>query len=95
MRYTWRDDKNELLRKTRRVSFEQVVQAIANGQLVDVLENPNQRQYAGQIFLLVRLDRYIYVVPATLDTENEHCRLITIYPSRKYTRRYLEERPEL
>jgi uncharacterized DUF497 family protein len=87
MKYIWKEEKNTLLKETRNVSFEQVVIAIEEKRIVDVIEHPNQEKYKGQIFILVDMSNYVYVVPAYIDGEN--CYLKTIYPSRKYTERYL------
>ena len=39
--FDWNDDKNELLKKERGVSFEQVELAIASGDLLDRVRHPN------------------------------------------------------
>ena len=36
--YNWNKDKNILLKKTRGVSFEQVVMHIENGDLIDIIK---------------------------------------------------------
>jgi uncharacterized DUF497 family protein len=92
MIYTWDENKNAQLRQTRQLSFEQAVQAIANGKLLDVLENPNQEKYRGQVFLIVWMNEYAHIVPAIVDEHDETCHLITIYPSRKYTKIYYRNR---
>ena len=89
MRFVWENEKNDLLRKHRSVSFEQVVISIENNHIVDVLEHPNQKKYNGQIFILVDINNYIYIVPASISEAKEECILKTIYPSRKYTDKYL------
>ena len=89
MRFVWKEDKNELLKKHRKISFEQIVLAIQNKQIVDVIENPNQEKYTGQIYILVDLKNYIYVVPAFISDSKEECHLKTIFPSRKYTNKFL------
>ena len=92
MRFLWKEDKNELLKKHREVSFEQIVLAIENNQVVDVMEHPNQKKYKGQIFIMVESNNYIYVVPAYISETGEECHLKTIYPSRKYTLKYLRSK---
>ena len=92
MRFLWKEDKNELLKKYRKISFEEIVLSIENRQIVDVLEHPNQEKYNGQIFILVERNNYIYVVPAFISDSGEECRLITIYPSRKYTEKFLRSK---
>ena len=41
---SWNTEKNELLKKERQISFEEVVFYIEMGFLPDVLEHPNQEQ---------------------------------------------------
>jgi uncharacterized DUF497 family protein len=88
MDFVWDNEKDALLRTTRGVSFEQIVQAVEDGLLIDVLENPNQQKYPGQRFMLVDFESYIYVVPFLWEPEQGRAVLKTVYPSRKYTKRY-------
>jgi len=39
--YDWSDEKNELLKQLRGVSFEQVVLAIVSGDLIDRVKHSN------------------------------------------------------
>jgi uncharacterized DUF497 family protein len=88
MVFKWNEEKNNILKNTRNISFEEIVIAISNGNLVDTIVNPNMSDYKGQIINLVKIDEYIYAVPAVvIDTS---CHLITIYKSRKYTKLYLK-----
>jgi len=89
MRFVWNEDKNEVLKQQRNISFEQVVLSIENKQIVDVIEHPNEEKYKGQIYIMVNYDEYIYVVPAIISNLGEECHLKTIYPSRKYTKKYI------
>ncbi len=90
--FNWDADKNKLLKKNRGVSFEQVVFAIEEGKLLDVLEHPDPGKYEGQRLYVVEIDNYAYVVPFE-DRENERY-LKTIFPSRKYTSIYLPREKE-
>ncbi len=60
---------------------------IERGDVLDILEHPNQEKYEGQRVLIVRVEDYAYLVPV-IEAENEVA-LKTIIPSRKATRRYL------
>ena len=62
--------------------------AIEAGELLDVLEHPNQRRYPGQRVLVVRLQGDVHLVPKVEDAE--HLFLKTIIPSRKAHRQYTE-----
>ena len=89
MRFTWKEDKNNLLKRTRNISFEQIVLAIEDNRIADVMEHPNREKYKGQMFIMVESNNYIYVVPASVSDTGEECHLKTIYPSRKYTKKFL------
>lgn len=87
MVFDWSEEKNAVLKAERGIGFERVVLAIEDGRLVDVLEHPNHDRYGGQLWLLVNVDAYIYVVPTVHGGDFWFLR--TIFPSRKYTERYL------
>jgi uncharacterized DUF497 family protein len=92
MKFVWQEEKNKLLKRERNISFEQIILAIENKQIVDVMEHPNQKSYKGQLYIMVESNNYVYVVPANISESGEECNLITIYPSRKYTNKYLGEK---
>ena len=85
--YTWDADKNEWLLRNRGLSFEDVVDYLENGGLLDDILHPNQERHPGQRLYVVHIDNYAYLVPFYRDGEVETLR--TAYPSRKYTRDYL------
>ena len=89
MRFVWNEDKNNILKQHRSISFEQILTAIEDKRIVDVIEHPSRVKYKGQIFIMVNYNEYIYVVPAVISESGEECFLKTIYPSRKYTQKYL------
>lgn len=86
--FSWNEDKNELLKEERQISFEDVVFYIEQGFLLDVLEHPNQEKYQGQKIFVVQIDEYAYLVPFVEDEREIF--LKTIIPSRKATRKYLK-----
>lgn len=86
--YSWNEEKNELLKSERQVSFEDIVFYIEKGFLLDVLEHPNQEKYKGQKIFAVQIDEYVYLVPF-VETDHEIF-LKTIIPSRKATKKYLK-----
>jgi len=92
VRFTWKEDKNDLLKQCCNISFEEIVLAIEGQQVVDVIEHPNREKYRGQVFIMVEQNNYIYVVPAHISDSGEECHLKTVYPSRKYTSKYLRGR---
>lgn len=87
MVFNWDNKKNAFLKKTRNISFEEIVIAIENGEILDVLKNP-AKEYKNQILIIVNVENYAYVVPA-VKTGKEYF-LKTIFPSRKFTNKYLK-----
>ncbi len=85
--FTWDADRNEKLRAGRGISFEEIVFHVDHGDVLDILEHPNQEKYGGQRVLVVKVEDYVYLVPF-VEMENEVV-LKTIIPSRKATKRYL------
>ncbi|MFZ1134331.1 MAG: hypothetical protein WAN69_05265 [Candidatus Korobacteraceae bacterium] len=61
--FTWNEAKNEKLKVERGIGFEEVVFLIGKGDLLDVLEHPNQQRYRGQRIFVVRRGDYVYLVP--------------------------------
>ena len=83
----WNETKNVLLLDRYGISFEDVVVALEQGNLLADRPHPNQKQYAHQRQLIVQIDEYAFVVPYV---ENEdHYFLKTLFPSRQATRYYL------
>jgi len=85
--YDWNDEKNELLKKLRGVSFEQVVLAIVSGDLLDRVKHPNPEKYPNQRVFLVKIEDYVYSVPYVEDDEKIF--LKTVIPNSKATKKYL------
>lgn len=84
---SWNSQKNETLIAERGVSFEDVVFYIGNGDLLDILEHPNQERYPGQRIFVVNIGDYAHLVPF-VENDSEIF-LKTIIPSRKATDTYL------
>ena len=85
--YEWSDEKNAWLRQERGVTFEDIVFHVAHGGLLDTIEHPDQRRYAGQRIFVVKAEEYVCLVPFVED--DEAIFLKTIMPSRKMTKLYL------
>ena len=88
----WNSDKNEAIRKERKVSFEEVALAVEMGKLLDIVKHPNQKKYLNQRMLVVEIRNYAYLVPFVEETN--YIFLKTIFPSRKATDIYIKLRPK-
>ena len=87
--FAWNEAKNEKLKAERGIGFEEIVFHIERGDLLDILEHPNQDRYGGQRIFVVRRDDHVYLVPFVEDDTSVF--LKTIIPSRKATKEYLGE----
>lgn len=85
--YAWNEEKNQKLKTERNISFEVVVSNIASGNVLDLVEHPNQKKHKGQKIFIVNINNYAYLVPF-VETDSEIF-LKTIIPNRSATRKYL------
>jgi uncharacterized DUF497 family protein len=79
--------KNQLLIKERNISFEEIIAALDNGQLLDIIEQPNPNKYPNQKMYVVLINGYVYLVPF-VEQDETTVFLKTIFPSRKATKQY-------
>ncbi len=79
-----------MLKEQRNISFDEIVMAIANNQLLDTVKHPNKEKYLNQKIFIVEVKNYVYIVPFVESSKSYF--LKTIYPSRKATREFLEQR---
>ena len=85
--FNWNKDKNQQLQEPRGITFEEIAQAIEQGNLLDVIKHYNPDKYPNQKILIVKIDDYVYLVPFV---ENDlEIFLKSIIPSRKMTKKYL------
>ena len=89
MQFQWNEEKNRQLQSERGICFEDIVIAIYEDKLLDVVKHPNQAKYPDQHLYIVELMDYVYMVPFV--KEGETIFFKTIIPSRKLKRMYKEE----
>lgn len=82
-------EKNELLKQSRGIGFEEIIAAIENGKVLDVYDHPDQQNYPGQKIYVVEALDYVYLVPFVRDEKGIF--LKTIIPSRKAKKIYKGE----
>ena len=86
--FRWNTVKNEILARERGITFEEVVQRIADGAKIIETDHPNREKYPNQKILIVDVNGYAYLIPFVKEG-NEYF-LKTIIPSRKATKKYLK-----
>ncbi len=82
---SWNLEKNEIIKTSRGISFEEIALLIEAGEVVNVLENPGHQ---GQFMSILEIENNAVVVPYV--EGEEEIFLKTAFPSRKYTKRYAE-----
>ena len=79
----WNPEKNEILKRERGISFEEIAYLIESDQVIGIEENPG---YPNQKMYILEIDNYAIVVPYV--ENNGEIFLKTAFPSRKYTKKY-------
>jgi hypothetical protein len=87
--YVWDEAKNDLLKRTRNISFEVILAHMAGNDLLDVIDHPRPEKYPGQRVFIVRVGERVIAVPFLIDKEKTV--LKTIIPGRKFKRIYEKE----
>ena len=90
MKYEWNPKKNEWLKKERKISFEQIIFHLLQGDIWKVSDHPDQSNYPGQKLYFIIVDSYVYIIPHVI--EGKYIFLKTIIPSRKATKMYKDEK---
>ena len=88
--FRWDNEKNELLKNSRGVCFEQVVILMEREDVLETVEHPNQNKYPGQKIATVMIDDYAYLIPYVQISDEIF--LKTIIPSRKATDKYMRSK---
>ena len=75
--FRWNEDKNQWLKRERKVSFEAVVAASESGNLIVDIDHPTRE---NQRLFIVEINNYLCTVPYV--TDGTVYFLKTIYPNR-------------
>ncbi len=84
------EEKNLILKETREISFDDVLNAIETGDVLDNIKHPNKKKYPKQKILVIKIKSYIYAVPYIIDKQKKSIFLKTVYPSRVLAKKYLK-----
>lgn len=82
------NEKEKLLVRIRKVSFNDVTKAINKGKVVDIIDHPNKNKYPNKRIFILKVKNYIIAVPFV--ENRDEIFLKTIYRSHKYTKKYLK-----
>ena len=84
------EEKNQLLKATRGVGFDEVILHLSSGGLLADKEHISQKRTHQRIYV-IKIEKYVYVVPYVVNTQSNEIFLKTIYPSRKFTKQYFKK----
>ena len=84
--FKWNVEKNKILAKERKITFEEIIQLIIAGAKVIETDHPNKEKYPNQKIMIIDVEGYAYLVPYVKDGDGYF--LKTIIPSRKATKKY-------
>ena len=93
IKFKYCHEKNSQLLASRGLGFEEIIQAIADGNLLDVRAHHNQAKYPNQNIFYVRVITEVYAVPYVEETKNTVF-LKTLFPSRKARKEFLGQRSD-
>jgi hypothetical protein len=82
--FDWNNEKNDQLKQERNVGFEDVLLALEENRLLDILTS---NKYLKQKVYVIEISGYIYLCPF-VETE-EKIFLKTLFPSRAATKQYI------
>lgn len=85
-------EKGFVLKSTRGIDFEDIIEAIDKNQVLDNIDHFNRKKYPNQKILIVKINNYIYAVPYVIDKKKKVAFLKTIYPNRNLTKKYLKRK---
>lgn len=83
------EEKNQLLKATRGVGFDEVISAISKGDLLADIAHPSKSRPSQRVYV-VRIKKYAYAVPYVINKQKNELFLKTAYPSSALTKRYIK-----
>lgn len=86
--YNFSAEKNRWLIENRGISFEEIIAVLDENGSLDVIQHPNIEKYSHQKMIVVEFHDYVYLVPF-VEEEDDTLFLKTIFPHRKFTKKYL------
>ena len=85
MKFDWNPAKNQWLKASRGITFDEIVCLIDGGYLRAILNHPKKPH---QKILVVELEGYAYNVPFIVEQDGTYF-LKTVYPSRTSTKKFI------
>jgi len=84
--FEYNTEKNIKLKQTRNITFDEIIDLIQDGLVLDIIEHHNKEKYPSQEVYVLDIDGYVWFVPYI--REGNKVFLKTAFPSRKETKKY-------
>lgn len=84
------EEKNQLLRATRGVCFDDAIKSVKSGNLLANIAHPSQK-YPHQKIYVINLGGYAYAIPYVINKIKRKIFLKTMYPSKALTKKYINK----
>ncbi len=82
------NDKSTLLKETRGMSFEDLLDLVYKGNVVDNIEHNSPKKHPNQNILIIKTSSHLYAMPYVIDDKKKMIFLKTAYPSHDLTKKY-------
>ena len=89
-KFDYSSEKDLILRETRKIGFDEIIEAIESGKALDDIDHFNKKRYPNQRILIVNINNKVYAVPYVIDKIRKVRFLKTIYPNRNLKKKYLK-----
>lgn len=86
----YNEEKNQLLRATRGIGFEEAIQAIRQGGLLADIVHPSYKRPKQRMYVVL-INAYAFALPYVINRKKQEIFLKTLYPSRALTKKCLKE----
>ncbi len=87
--FNFNEEKNQLLKATRGVGFEEIIKAMSHGDLLADITHPSKVRPNQRIYV-VKIEQYAYAVPYVINPKKKEIFLKTAYASRSLTKKYVK-----
>ena len=87
MYFDFSPEKNKILKESRNISFEEVIEELESWEnVLDLIPHFNKEKYPHQKIFIVRIKNYVYYIPFVQN--DDECFLKNVIPSRKLNKIY-------
>lgn len=88
-RINFNEEKNQLLKATRGIGFDEIIAAMRKGDLLADIAHPSKSRPDQRLYV-IKIKKYAYAVPYVINTEKNEIFLKTAYASRALTKKYMK-----